>query len=131
MENSIYSKLMVNGLLEKAWNQFEGSRTEREFGCVHTDFAPPKGSKSYGHTQVRFQGTKYYCHILAAMIGSQRAPNSGEEASHLCSNGHCVNPNHLTFESACLNKTRMCCAQFLGVHPKYICPHSPACIILK
>lgn len=132
MEN-IYLKLKDEGLLQAAWEQFERHRSKPDdkAQCVFTDFATPKGEASYGHSQVRFRGVKYYCHILAAMVNTKRAPNEGEEASHLCSNGKCVNPEHLTFESALLNKTRMCCAYFLGKDPKYNCPHSPACITRK
>lgn len=128
---SIYSTLFNDGKLKDAWESFEKSRTEMSYGCIETCFAPPKGIKSQGHAQVRFKRVKYYCHILATMIQLNRAPAAEEEASHLCSNGKCVNPAHMTFEDGLLNKSRICCRLFLGKHPNYICPHNPYCFVLK
>jgi len=92
-------------------------------GCQEAKFAP---SKAKGYTQVRINGSKYYVHIVSAMYKWKRAPKADEEASHLCHNPACVNPDHLVLENGEVNKSRGCCKLF-GAKPGYRCPHTPAC----
>lgn len=95
--------------------------------CLEHQFAH-EARRHYG--QVRFQGVKYYCHVVAAMIATDRAPVGAEEASHLCGNPRCVKAEHLTFdEDGEYNKSRLCCHKFLGAKPDYVCPHEPRCIV--
>ena len=100
-----------------------------KFGCDISNYAPVKvksGERSY--SQVRFKSIKYHCHIIACMINRDcRPPSNGEEASHLCHTVNCVRPEHLTFESGDVNKSRLCCRLF-GHLPTYRCPHTPSCL---
>src|SRR6185369_3453601 len=57
-------------------------------GCCEHALAATKRSNKYA--QVRFKGVKYYCHIIACMLGCGRAPEPGEEASHICGNPRCI-----------------------------------------
>jgi hypothetical protein len=119
-----YDGLIEAQLLSTAFRQIKKIRVGE---CEEHQFA---AGKAYG--QVRFRGVKYYCHVLAAMKRTGRAPKDTEEASHLCGNPRCVLPDHLAFDKdGLVNKSRGCCQLYLGVHPTYICPHEPACIIVK
>lgn len=90
--------------------------------CLGVDLA---AAKEKGYTQVRIKGVKYHVHKLAAMLSTQQAPN-GREASHLCHNPACVNPDHLVFEDGEVNKSRGCCLLY-GRVVGYKCPHNPTC----
>lgn len=89
--------------------------------CHIADYKSSKGYK-----QVRYKGTKYYLHTVAAMKHTGRAPQTNEEASHLCHNASCVRPDHLVFEDGLVNKSRLCCELFRG-KDGYRCPHNPTC----
>lgn len=113
------------------WLQMEANGVVyRDYGCTEHTYATTKQSEKYA--QVRFKGTKYYCHIVAAMYSLRRAPLPGEEASHLCGNPRCIEPSHLTFESGGINRSRWCCHMYLGVDLYddlvYVCPHQPKCL---
>lgn len=118
-----YSKLLP-GIAGHWAEVLPSTRADPTFpGCVNAVFAP---AKVKGYSQKRVAGTKYYVHIMAAMSKWKRAPGQDDEASHLCHNPACVNPDHLVFESGEVNKTRGCCKMF-GQLPGYRCPHIPVC----
>lgn len=94
--------------------------------CMVHRYVPAK-HQAYG--QVRFKGKKLYCHILAAAYKEGRAPEPGEEASHLCGNAACINWEHMCFEGGRLNRSRDACQLFWGVRQGYVCPHEPLCIV--
>ena len=121
-----YSRIVERRLVPAAYEQVR--RNSVVVGaCLEHRFAK-QARREYG--QVRFQGVKYYCHVIAAMVATGRAPAGAEEASHLCGNPKCVKVEHLTFdEDGEYNKTRQCCHKFLGVAPGYTCPHVPQCIV--
>lgn len=123
-----YDKLLRDGKLSKAFRQVL-AKAKPDGDCLLHGFATGK-DKAYG--QVRFEGAKYYCHILSAMKRTGRAPQELEEASHLCGNPRCVQKEHLAFDKdGLVNKSRGCCQLYLGVHPGFICPHEPACIVKR
>lgn len=137
-KHSDYAALINNGKMAEIWKQITKHHVQQRSECIHTNYVPPKADKSYGHTQTKFENVKYYCHIIACMKQCERSPEKGEEASHLCGNGHCVNPKHLWFESGHINKTRICCKHYMGkkisnlpdnVVIYYNCPHYPRCIV--
>lgn len=115
-----YSALLP--VLNRVWDQTAAHRVLQPDGCITTTYA----DAGKGYVQVRFSGKKYYLHIVAAMKQANRAPSTGDEASHLCHNTSCVNPQHLTLENGFVNKSRLCC-QLYGKTPKYLCPHTPVC----
>ena len=120
-----YQGLLPN--IEKVWSQI-GKHKKQLVGatpfCTTSDYVKDDRKK---YQQVRFNNTKYYVHIIAAMIQEGRAPAPGEEASHLCHFGDCVTPDHLCFENGEINKTRSCCKMFCHVDG-YVCPHVPSCL---
>jgi len=124
-----YRKLLEGGLLQRGYQQILRScrKPPDARGCREHGFAATKTSDKYA--QVRIEGTKYYCHIVACMVNCGVAPAPGLEASHRCGNPRCVTPGHLVFEDGDTNKTRLCCHKYLGRHPTYLCPHSPQCIV--
>lgn len=82
-----------------------------------------------GHMQLKFENVKYLGHRVAAMQHKTgKWTVTTDEASHLCGVRDCVRPSHLWLESSTINRTRDCCHLYLGVHPQYVCPHSPKCI---
>lgn len=93
-------------------------------GCWVSTLAAPKPGKP---SQVRFRGIKYYTHFIACMYRMQRVPAEGEEASHLCNNAVCMNPEHLWFESGDINKSRIYCRLFRH-HENFKCLHEPRCL---
>jgi hypothetical protein len=93
-------------------------------GCVETDIAKVKENR--GYVQLRIRKSKFYVHILAALYRAKRPILQGEEASHLCNNDKCVNPDHLVLEDGLVNKSRLCCKLF-GQKQGYLCPHQPTC----
>lgn len=114
--------------LDAVWKATQVHRREaNEHGCVHSNYAP---AKARGYAQVRFKGKKYYVHIVAAMFRCKRAPRQGEEASHLCHDPQCVNPQHLFLEDGLVNKSRLCCKLFAS-KDGYRCPHEPVCFGCK
>ena len=118
-----YSELLPE--LDAAWSQVlpHIQHCNNEHRCLTTNFARGK-DKDY--QQVRFKLKKYYCHIIACMKNSKRAPSAGEEASHICHNPTCVEPTHLVFEDGDVNKSRGCCKLYGDLHG-YKCPHNPVC----
>lgn len=123
-----YDKLIVTGKLSVAFRQVLDS-SQHAGDCINHMFATGPG-KAYA--QVRFERVKYYCHVLAAMARTGRAPQGAEEASHLCGNPKCVRKEHLAFDrDGLVNKSRGCCQLYLGVHPGYVCPHEPNCIVIR
>ena len=94
-------------------------------GCLETHLA----GAGNGYAQVRITpAVKIYAHRLAAWMRSRLLPEKSDEASHLCHNFKCVNPDHLTFESQRVNKQRWCCQAHWRVTPGYWCPHQPQCL---
>lgn len=75
-EQTIYAKLHAQGLTDKCFDQIIKHVDEDENGCWITNYKADK--KNY--KQVRFQGTKYYTHVIGAMKRSNRAPKKGEES---------------------------------------------------
>lgn len=63
-----------------------------------------KDEKGYGHLQVN--GKTYYVHRLALQLKLNRQITDGNQASHICGNASCVNPNHLVEESVGENNRR-------------------------
>lgn len=102
-------------------NGFSGSEY-----CITTDYVPCKVGS--GYTQVRYSGSKMYCHRIAGLL-RVGANYSGKhlDGSHLCNNDACVNPWHIVFESNELNQSRKCCKLF-GQVAGYFCPHEPPCL---
>jgi len=55
----------------------------------------------------------------------------GENASHLCHNPACINPDHLVIESAHKNNIRVgcpCWSHSTNGEKQSICPHAPQCL---
>ena len=96
--------------------------------CV---LSPYRKVKEAGYTQIRVNRIKYYCHVVSAAINTNKLPEEGLQASHLCHTPACINPKHLTFEVERINKTRWCCKDYLGHHQNYTCPHTPPCMVYK
>jgi hypothetical protein len=129
---SIYVALFTAGLLAQCYNLVKSHRKGRNPSNARLDtcrFSRMAGRRGKHYTQVRFQGRKYYEHVIAAMKYCHRAPRPGEEASHRCGDARCIKPRHLCFETGAVNKTRACCHMYLGVHPSYVCPHFPLCLV--
>ena len=85
-----------------------------------------------GHSQIKHENVKYLAHRIMAS-GTLYQPYDAltkNDASHLCGNHDCVNPDHLTIESASYNQTRDCCHR-LGHTVNYKCPHQPPCTYVK
>lgn len=89
-----------------------------------------------GHVQIKHKGIKYLGHRIMACSNSnppQFVPYDKKtkiDASHLCGNRSCINPEHLHFENCLVNQTRDCCRMFKDTEG-YYCPHSPPCIGCK
>jgi len=126
-----YERLQREGKVHKVYDLIRAHGTvrvpKRQTVCQHHTYAGTKRSKKYA--QIRFEGVKYYCHIIACMVQCGRAPQPDEEASHRCGDPRCVLAAHLVFEDGETNKTRLCCHKYLLRHPGYICPHSPDCLV--
>jgi len=106
-----------------------------EPGCWTHTFASRGGSHDvFGSLGIPLssgtdlEGKKVKAHRFMAMLATGRPPLSGDEASHLCGNPRCVRKEHMWWESGPVNQTRKCCHIYLGLHPTYTCPHTPACI---
>jgi len=121
-EDCILTKLYKSGLMDKCLEAIQEKSGEGADGCVTTSFAHTGG----GYSQIRFQKVKYGVHRVAAMKKMGRPPKKGEEASHLCHNRHCCNPEHLFFEDGEVNKSRLCCKLY-GTMDGFKCPHLPVC----
>jgi len=86
-----------------------------------------------GHVQIKHKGIKYLGHRIMACARTKPYkyvaynPKTKIEASHLCGNQSCINPNHLFMENCLINQTRDCCRMF-GKKAGYQCPHEPPCI---
>jgi len=92
--------------------------------CYRTNYAVVKPA---GYVQLRLHGRKFYGHVVACIFNAGRVPVEGEQASHRCHRGACVNPQHLVFETERVNKTRQYCDHFKD-HPDHNCLHQPQCI---
>jgi hypothetical protein len=110
--------------------------------CIRKTTVPVKGSKCLhsrlklngrGHVQIKYKGIKYLAHRIMGCAKS--APFkyipydklTKIDASHLCGNRQCINPDHIHFENCLINQTRDCCHMF-GQKEGYKCPHEPICI---
>lgn len=133
-ENRQKERIMVlfsrGGKVRQAYKQIcdHGTKPGQISSCKEHTYVTTKASNKYA--QVRFEGWKYYVHIIACMVGCEVAPLPGLEASHRCGNPRCITPEHLVFEDGDTNKSRLCCHKYLGVHPRYVCPHEPCCIVV-
>lgn len=107
--------ITINSLIQHTW-------TRR--GCLEVDLAPLQN----GFVQIRYRGSKYYCHVVAAAYKTRRIPRPGEQATQICDNHKCVHPGHLTIEWTAVAKTRAYCRYFYMDH-RHICLHTPCCII--
>lgn len=102
--------------------------------CLFVKYSPSKKAKNLGcrkdrYAQVRYKGTKYYCHRIAALLvdlGVEYANLLYEGSHYFCSRGGCCNPWHVCLETGYVNKSRWCCDQY-GRKEGYFCPHSPPC----
>ena len=121
-----YSLFSNRAVLRDCATQITNSLDFNEVDCVEHKYAP---TKENGYGQVRYQGKKYYCHVVMTIYGRGVLPVEGETASHRCGNKKCINPYHLCFEDIFVNQSRMCCFMFLFNHAQYVCPHHPACVM--
>ena len=85
-----------------------------------------------GHDRFSFKGKKVIASrfVLLYHSGREQAP-TGTECSHLCGNAHCINRDHLIFESRQENMSRIGCRGFVRTEDmKYIClcDHTPKCL---
>lgn len=72
-------------------------------------------------------GNGFYAHVIMAVLFATRAPDIGDQASHLCNVHDCCNPWHLVIETGLANMLRRLCAaagRCNGAHG------GPACINL-
>jgi len=68
---------------------------------------------------------------LACYSKYGRVVQYGENASHLCHNPACINPDHLVIESAHKNNIRVACPCWSNAtngEKQWICPHAPQCL---
>lgn len=102
--------------------------------CLMSSYGAAKSGRSNDYRQVRFKGTKYYVHNVAAWykirLQQLPIPDVKLEVSHLCHQRLCYNPKHLVFEDGLQNKSRLCCELYKEVNG-YFCPHSPTCLGAK
>jgi len=87
-----------------------------------------------GHTQFKYKNVKYLAHRVMAFAQGEPPytyqpydATTKIDASHLCGDRKCVNPNHLVLENTLINQTRDCCRMFKDKQG-YFCPHTPPCI---
>lgn len=116
-----YASLLPD--MDSVWAQIMAHAVP-EGDCMLSTYSSVKRT---GYSQVRYNGRKYYVHVVAAMRRAGRAPRPDDEASHLCNNPRCVRPEHLVLESGPINKSRQCCKLY-GSEKGYKCPHSPTCL---
>lgn len=92
-ETTIYQALGVRGAREAYACLLSKVDVEASTGCHIVRLRP---AKARGYTQVRYKGTKYYCHVIAAMVSASRAPDALDEASHyVCHTTHGVLTQHI------------------------------------
>lgn len=69
---------------------------------------------------------------LAAYV-KNGLPPANCNASHLCGNPLCINPDHLCWEGMQYNATRNCCSYMAKHNPKFEvkvhCLHEPKCVV--
>jgi len=86
-----------------------------------------------GHVQIKYKGIKYLGHRIMACAKTKPYKyiaydtTTKIDASHLCGNRQCINPDHIQLEPSLVNQTRDCCRMF-GQKPGYRCPHEPVCV---
>jgi hypothetical protein len=81
-----------------------------------------------GYPHFKHNGKTWKAHRLAAFIQTGVWNDEhGEEASHICANNKCCNPEHLCWETPNLNKSRYFC-QIFHEHEDHACLHKPQCL---
>ena len=91
---------------------------------------PGFSSNSGGYTRVNFNGGKISIHMAVLEVTAGPAPEGRTDASHLCGNPWCFEPEHLVWEDRAANIARRGCPGRVlvdGVHWVRVCPHIPEC----
>lgn len=82
------------------------------------------------------------CHLVALRAANLPLPQQGYQASHLCHNPECANPDHIVVESVQANQSRKgCCGPEVPVffeedNTQFLllidmCSHEPKCLASK
>lgn len=116
-----------SSLVPEEWKEFPGAFLGNYCMLSSLSF----GKKTYKYLKVSYNNHNYKLHQVAGLLNpaNQGRDLTGLEASHLCGNKRCFTVEHIYYEDGETNKTRCCCHKYLGVHPRYVCPHTPTCVI--
>ena len=90
-------------------------------------------SKEGGYVQVSWAGAnKFACLQTVVVWANGQEVKTGEDASHLCHNKKCLNPQHIIPEPTKLNQHRKGCIVWVKCNhcekKLFVCPHGPTCI---
>lgn len=130
--------------IEAAYNanvvrrRYVGAATNA-INCHLTDAFLPRQdqNKPYRRLALGVRHQHINAHVAAYMVHNlEGRPPAGQQVSHLCHNGSCVNPAHLILETAAANRARNICQGWTHIvcpcgcnHRFNPCVHNPQCIL--
>lgn len=117
LESLIYTEMGTFKSLEEVERFYDmiiaNKRTNRGPRGTCVEYGDQYGDQTYIQTSRSINGRKIHCRVhKAALLKKIRQISvpEGLEASHLCHNKRCMEPNHIVAEPHWINMTRTTCA---------------------